>query len=112
MSFLQEFANWAKAAGPSVPAGARPGSAAGSAPAETAKASKVASPPLNRKLEAEVKKRLGALVGPYKEALSQNGPAAAQVKLQMDAAKKHIIQRDFEQAAKDLDELEPLVERS
>jgi hypothetical protein len=30
----------------------------------------------------------------------------------MDAAKKHIVQRDFEQAAKDLDKLEPLVEQS
>jgi hypothetical protein len=28
-----------------------------------------------------------ALIGPYKEAVSRNGPAAAQMKLQMDAGR-------------------------
>ena len=114
MSALLDFANWVKAAGPSAVAGARPGApaAAGSAPAKEANESKASSPPPNPKLEAEVKKRLGALVGPYKEALSQNGPAAAQLKLQMDAVKKHVALHDFEQAAKDLDNLEPLVEHA
>jgi hypothetical protein len=93
VSALLEFAVWVKSTGPSK-----------SAPAAAPK------PSVGR--QAEVTKRLAALIGPYKEAVSQNGPAAAQMRSRMDAAKKHIVQRDFEEAAKDLDELEPLVEQS
>jgi hypothetical protein len=63
-------------------------------------------------LKAAVTNRLAALIGPYKEAVSRNGPAAAEMRSHMDAAKKHIIERNFEQAAKDLDELRPLVEQA
>jgi hypothetical protein len=59
--------------------------------------------------QAELTKRLAALIGPYKEAASRNGPAAGQMQLHMAAAKKHIIERNFEQAAKEFDELEPLI---
>jgi outer membrane protein OmpA-like peptidoglycan-associated protein len=114
MSALLDFANWVKAAGPSAAAGARPGSppATGDAPAKPAKESRALAPAPNPELETEVKNRLGALVGPYKKAMSKNGPAAATAKLHMDEVRKHVAQRDFEQAAKDLDGLEPLVEQA
>jgi hypothetical protein len=56
--------------------------------------------------KAKVTERLAALIGRYKQAVSQNGPAAAEMQSHMAAVKKHVTQRDFEQAAKDLDELE------
>jgi hypothetical protein len=59
-----------------------------------------------------VTKRLAALIGPHKEAVSQNGPAAAQMQSFMATAKKHVTQQEFEQAVKVLDDLEPLVNRS
>src|SRR5262249_38618259 len=105
MSAMQHFSNWVKAVGPSAAAAAPPGSATVSNDAAPVK-SKSAS------RQAEVTKRLAALIGPYKEAISRNGPAAAQMQSRMDAAKKHIVQRDFEQAANDLDELEPLLAQS
>jgi hypothetical protein len=59
-----------------------------------------------------VKNRLAALIGPYKEAVSHDGAAAAQMRTIMSSVTKHITQRDFEQAARALDELEPLIEGS
>jgi len=105
MSALEEFSNWVKAVGPSAAAAVRPGSATVSndaAPVKSQSASR----------QAEVTKRLAALIRPYKESVSQNGPVAAQMQSHMAAAKKHIIERNFEQAAKDLDELAPLVEQA
>jgi hypothetical protein len=98
MSALLEFADWVKAAGPSVAAGAaRDGTHDQEQSAQ---------------LQAEVTKRLAALLGPCKEAMSNNGPAAAQVHSYLDAVKKHVSHRDFEQAAQDLDKLEALVGES
>jgi hypothetical protein len=105
MSAMQQFSNWVQTVSPSTAAADRPSSATvsnGTAPVKSQNASR----------QAEVTKRLGALIGPYKEAVSQNGPIAAQMQSRMDDAKKHIVQRDFEQAAKNLEELGALVEKS
>jgi hypothetical protein len=105
MSELQNFANWVKAVGPSVALAAGSGAvvgAAGGAPRKDQKAQR----------QAEVTKRLAALVGPYKEAMSLGGPAAAKMQSLMAAVKQQITQQDFQHAAKVLDDLEPLVERS
>jgi hypothetical protein len=105
MGAMRDFSNWVEAVGPSAAVAARPGSAVvsnGAAPVKAQSASR----------QKALANRLAALLGPYKEAISRNGPAAAQMQSNMDAAKKHIVQRDFEQAAKDLDKLEPLVEQS
>jgi hypothetical protein len=59
-----------------------------------------------------VKNRLAALIGPYKEAVSYDGAAAVQMRTIMSSVTKHITQREFEQAARALDELEPLIEQS
>ena len=98
MSALLEFANWVKAAGPSVAAGVARNSTHGQQQ--------------SAQLQAEVTKRLATLLGPCKEAMSNNGPAAAQVHSYLDAVKKHVSHRDFEQAAQDLDKLEELVGES
>jgi hypothetical protein len=60
-------------------------------------------------VKATVTKRLAALIGPYKDAVSQQGPNAARMQSLMGAVTQHITQRNFEQAAKVLDALEPLI---
>src|SRR5262249_31595595 len=69
----------------------------------------LAAPTPSADHNSAVTKRLAALVGPYKEAGSLGGPAAAKMQSLMAAVKQHITQQDFQQAAKVLDDLEPLI---
>jgi len=105
MSALLDFVNWVKAAGPSIAAGARSGAKAGVSGGTPAKEQ-------TSQRQAEVTKRLAALIGPCKEAVLKNGPAAAQLKLQMDLVKKDVVQRDFDQAVRNLDALERFVQHA
>src|SRR5262245_52983233 len=78
---------------------------AGPAPSKAGKSA-------NAAVQAELTKRLGALVGPYKEVVTQKGPQVARLTSLMAAVTQRIAAKDFEQAAKLLDELEPLVAQS
>ncbi|MCI0682583.1 MAG: hypothetical protein L0Y71_10800 [Gemmataceae bacterium] len=60
--------------------------------------------------KTDVTKRLTALTAPYKEAATQKSPDAARMQSLMATVKTHVAKREFEEAAKVLDELEPLVE--
>jgi hypothetical protein len=101
---MRDFWNWVKVAGPSVAAGACQDSTVVAEEGVNGQAA-----PRTDNLKKEVTNRLGALVGPYKDAVAQDGPTVAQMKTEMDAAKKYIVGGDFEKAAKALDRLEPLV---
>jgi hypothetical protein len=82
-------------------------------PAGASSAANESNPPTsNVQRQTDLTKRLGALIGPYKEAVSQNGPAAAQMQGLMAAAKQLITQRNVDQASKILDDLEQLVGQS
>jgi hypothetical protein len=59
--------------------------------------------------QEEVTKRLAALSGPFKEATAQKGPEVERMKALMASFKDFITNKDYQQAAKVLDELEPLV---
>jgi outer membrane protein OmpA-like peptidoglycan-associated protein len=67
---------------------------------------------VNAAAQAELAKRLGVLVGPYKEVATQNGPQVARMQSLMAGVKQRIAAKDFDQAAAMLDELEPLVAQS
>jgi hypothetical protein len=102
MSALSNFSNWVQTAGPSTAAAARPSSATpsnGAAPIKSQNASR----------QAEVKNRLAALIGPFKEAVALNGPNVAKMQSLMADIKIHVTKGNFEQATKKLDELEPIV---
>jgi len=85
------LANGALPVKPTVPAQSPPGSSASD--------------------QAQLTKRLGALVGPYKEALSKNATEAAQMQPLMVAVKQRIVERNYSAAGQALDDLEPLVEQ-
>jgi hypothetical protein len=86
---------------PSGPAAPPPGQGA---PAPTAP-----KPAKDMKLKEAVTKRLSDMVGPYKEALAQKGPEAAHLQTLFATLKEHLNSGDDVQAAKVLDQLEPLV---
>jgi outer membrane protein OmpA-like peptidoglycan-associated protein len=56
-----------------------------------------------------VTRRLAVLVDPYKKAMAEKGPNVGRVQTLMTAVKTDIARRDFAQASKDLDQLEPLL---
>jgi flagellar motor protein MotB len=99
------------------------GAAGASTPAAHAASAKPApglaggAPPVNPQApvdrsapnQGELTKRLAALVGPYKEAVSKNAPEAAQMQPLMAAVKQRIVERNFLAAGKALDELAVLV---
>ncbi|MCI0682341.1 MAG: hypothetical protein L0Y71_09570 [Gemmataceae bacterium] len=61
--------------------------------------------------KAHVTMRLAVLSGPFKEAAAQKGPDAAQLQTLMNMFKTLVGKHQYEEAAKVLDELEPLVAR-
>src|SRR6516165_7803873 len=102
MSAMQQFSDWVQTVSPSAAAAARPGSATvsnGTAPVKSQNADR----------QAEVKKRLATLIGPYKEAVAFNGPNVAKMQSLMADIKIHVAKGNFEQATTKLDELEPIV---
>ena len=68
-----------------------------------------AKPARDYKLQEQVTKRLSDMVGPYKEALEQKGPAVDQMQALYGQLKEALNAKDDVQASKILDQMEPLV---
>src|SRR5262249_1611157 len=62
-------------------------------------------------LQAQIKNRLEALAGPYKEAVAANGEDAQELREQFGIVKTSLAKRDFDQADQSLGALEKLVDQ-
>jgi len=96
----------AEADGPASQTGAPPAEGPQAAPASQAA---LADQQPGADAKTVVTKRLAALTDPFKEAVAHKSPETARMQTLMTTLKGLIVKHDYEQAAKVLDELEPLV---